>query len=310
MNPYEKAINASVLFEAMHHHWWTIDLDYLSKVWYVLFNHAIGVRYTEAEMQAYRDQERINGEPKIMSIDRFGTASIPITGVIAKRSSQVNRISGPSGTSVDAIRANFDAALADPGVRRIRFDIDSPGGVVNGIPDLSDHIRAQRGVKPMTSHVTGIMASGAYWIGSAADSIVASKSAMVGSIGVYGILQDASERFAKEGFKHEMVRAGKYKAEGHPLIGITEDARKLAQANADTHYTNFVDAVASNRGISVEKAKELGDGRVHVGPEAKRLGFVDALGPVESVFEDSGSPAGGGQAARAGGSALMVFLPR
>jgi ClpP class serine protease len=55
---------------------------------------------------------------------------------------------------------------------------------VNGANELAQAIYEARGTKPIVAYVGGSGASAAYWIASAADRIVVSPTAVLGSIGV------------------------------------------------------------------------------------------------------------------------------
>src|SRR5690349_6563448 len=117
-------------------------------------------------------------------------AVVPIHGVIEHRSSWLMEILG--GASVEGISAQLRAAVADPEVRAIVLDIDSPGGSVAGITELADEIRAARKTKRVYALANTTAASAAYWLGSQAAAFYATPSAQVGSIGIVGVHLDFS----------------------------------------------------------------------------------------------------------------------
>jgi signal peptide peptidase SppA len=240
---------------------WAVEPVFLDKIKTVFFRHFTGTKLSPQQVA-----EAIGRAPdaKVVRDDygyamynllENGTAVISIRGVIAKRASQVRGISSSSGTSCENIIENMNAALADTKVKKIIFDIDSPGGSVDGVAACADKIFAARGQKPMIACASGMICSAAYWIGSACDKIVIASDTFAGSIGVYSILEDWSKYLADEGVKAELIRAGKYKAEDHPYFPITDAARKHAQETVDTFYGFFIKAVAKNRGITETAAK-------------------------------------------------------
>jgi membrane-bound ClpP family serine protease len=81
----------------------------------------------------------------------------------------------------------------DPNVKAVVIDVDSPGGSVDGVAELFDQIYSARGSKPITAISNTLMASAAYWIGTAADELVVSPSGQVGSVGVYMVHDDFSK---------------------------------------------------------------------------------------------------------------------
>jgi signal peptide peptidase SppA len=177
-------------------------------------------------------------------------AVLPLMGLITHRGNMMGDISGPRGTSVEKFTAGFRQALNDPNVKAIVIDVDSPGGSVDGVDELASEIFQARGKKPMTAIANTLMASAAYYIGSAADELVVTPSGLVGSIGVYMAHTDTSEKDAKDGVKTTVISAGKYKAEGAAGKPLGEDGIAYAQSVVDSFYEQFVKAVARGRGVS------------------------------------------------------------
>ncbi|MBN8887580.1 MAG: S49 family peptidase [Rudaea sp.] len=110
-----------------------------------------------------------------------GIAVVPIAGPIMRYSNIFTEISGATSTQV--LATDIRTALDDPTVTGIVLNIDSPGGDARGINEMSDVIHSARGTKPIVAYAGGTMASTAYWIGSAADTVVADDTALLGSIG-------------------------------------------------------------------------------------------------------------------------------
>src|SRR5690606_30919548 len=86
--------------------------------------------------------------------------------------------------SVGILARDFSEALANPKIRGIVLEIDSPGGEATGINELGKMIAAGARQKPVIAYGGGMVASGAYWLASAAGEIVVDETAMLGSIGV------------------------------------------------------------------------------------------------------------------------------
>jgi signal peptide peptidase SppA len=211
------------------------------------------------------------------------TAVIPIYGVIMPRATLMSELSG--ATSVEGLRADFRTAMADPGVARIVFDVDSPGGSVEGIEELGEEIRAARGQKPMTAVANYLMASAAYWLASQADEIVASPSSLVGSIGVYAVHQDWSGAYEQAGVKPTLIKAGKYKAEGIDFMPLSEDAIAHFQESVDDSYEAFTAAVAKGRGTTPTAVRSgYGEGRALTARRAKAEGLVDRIDTLEGAY--------------------------
>jgi signal peptide peptidase SppA len=217
-------------------------------------------------------------------------AVLPLMGLITHRGNMMGDISGPRGTSVEKFTAGFRQALNDPNVKAIVIDVDSPGGSVDGVDELASEIFQARGKKPMTAIANTLMASAAYYIGSAADELVVTPSGLVGSIGVYMAHTDTSEKDAKDGVKTTVISAGKYKAEGAAGKPLGEDGIAYAQSVVDSFYEQFVKAVARGRGVSAAAVRNgFGEGRVVTAKQAVELGMVDRVATFDQVLAKYGA---------------------
>lgn len=206
-----------------------------------------------------------------------GVAVLPVYGIIDKRMNLMMRFSG--GTSTELLARDFKKALADPGVDAILLDVDSPGGSVDGPKDLADLIYAARGQKPVIAFANGLMASAAYWIGSAADMVMANATAEVGSIGVAAIHYDFSAADEKAGIKRTAIYAGKYKRIASDEKPLSAEGKDYLQGIIDDYYALFLGAVAQNRGTDIDTVQErMADGRIFIGKKALKAGLVDQIG--------------------------------
>jgi signal peptide peptidase SppA len=166
----------------------------------------------------------------------------------------------------------IDEALANPAVQRIAFEIDSPGGTVVGTPELADKIASIP--LPTMSYAKKLMASGAYYTGSQADYVIASPSAMVGSIGVIAVDESYDEAFKNMGLKVEVFRAGKYKAPNIAGEGYTDEMRELEQKSIEAMHEEFKQTVLRKRSLA---SREDMEGQVFSGREAAAKNLVTGL---------------------------------
>lgn len=214
-----------------------------------------------------------------------GVAIVPVYGVIAKKMNLFQAISG--GASTELLARDFNEAMADESVKAIILDIDSPGGSVDGTEDIAKVIYESRGTKPIVAYANGLMASAAYWLGSAADKIyMANKTTAVGSIGVVATHVDQSGVNEREGIKVTEITAGKYKripSENGPL---TKEGRAVMQDRVDYIYSVFVEDVAKFKNVSVQTViDDMADGRVFLGEQAIEAGLVDGISTLEGLIE-------------------------
>jgi signal peptide peptidase SppA len=201
-------------------------------------------------------------------------AVIPLVGVLTKAPTWYDDIIGlcPTAAKMD----DQAAAVADPEVAAIVFDIDSPGGFVNGTVELADAVAAANDVKPVVAVVRGMCCSGAYWIASQCGSIVARRESEVGNIGVYSVLADVSQFYASMGVVLETITSGQFKGLGADGR-ITDDLRAETTRIVNGLCGQFVAAVAVGRGMTLSAAATIADGRAYLGADAKQRGLVDSL---------------------------------
>ena len=216
---------------------------------------------------------------------RNGVAVIDVSGVIAKRMNLFTAISG--GVSTEMIGKVFQNALDDPAVASILLNIDSPGGSVDGPPNLANTIYAARDRKPIVALADGVMASAAYWIGAAASQIfAASRTTQVGSIGVVATHLDVSGLEAARGVKTTEIVSGKYKRMASSYAPLSVEGRQSIQDQTDYLYSVFLDAVATFRGMaSTEDVHAtMADGRIFFAEQAQAIGMVDGVATLDELL--------------------------
>lgn len=210
-------------------------------------------------------------------------AVLPVYGLLAKRTSLMTEMSG--GTSYDSLRASLDELLRDPAVSSIVLDVDSPGGEVDGLPELAAFVRAQRDVKPIVAQVDTLAASAAYWIASQASEVVVTPSGEVGSIGVYTAHQDVSAAMEAAGVRTTLVSAGRYKVEGNPYEPLGDEARAAIQDQVDAYYAMFLSDVARGRATTTDAvAAGYGEGRTLLAKPALAAGMVDRIDTLDATI--------------------------
>ena len=210
------------------------------------------------------------------------TAIIPISGPMFPKANLFTEVSG--ATSTESVAQDFVQALDDPSVHAIVLDINSPGGAVDGVSELAALIAQSRGMKPVTAYVGNMACSAAYWVASAADSIVVSDTAVLGSIGVVTQYVKRNEPGVS---RMDIVSTQSPKK---CLDPGTDAGKAEVQATIDALAQVFVETVAQNRGVSVNTVLEkFGQGGVRVGSKAVALGMADRLGSRSDAINAAGT---------------------
>lgn len=214
---------------------------------------------------------------------RDGVAVLPVTGPIFRRAGFFSDISG--ATSVETLAKDLETALADPNVRAVLLEFDSPGGEANGIGELAAMIRAGSQRKPVWGYAGGLAASAAYWLAAACEEVVISPAAMVGSIGCVTTWRDTRERDEKAGIRtYEIVSS---QSPGKRPDVATESGRAQIQTLVDQLADLFVAAVADYRSVTAETVlSDFGQGGIVIGQAAVDAGMADRLGSFEHTLSE------------------------
>jgi signal peptide peptidase SppA len=264
---------------------WAILPDTLKEIQEIYKAHVLGARIDIAAVEAKLGRPLKNEQESYTVHD--GVAVLPINGVMGKRMNLMTQISG--GSSTQLISKYFAEAMADEDVHSIVLHIDSPGGTVDGTETLANQIHAARGgKKPIIAVADGLMASAAYWVGSAAEKVYATERAsQIGSIGVVASHVDYSKAEEKAGVKVTEIYAGKYKRIASEHAPLTKEGRETLQDKVDSIYSIFVDDVARNRGVTAEYAVEhMANGKLFAASKAVKVGLVDGVSTLSQVVAD------------------------
>jgi len=252
----------------------------------------------EGVLQSMRQQYAADPDAMIKAVSNFtsrpaaerddfrlvnGVAVIPVNGPTTQRQSFLSFLFG--GTSLEQLTETYLDALEDRDVQAILFHINSPGGVVAGTDAFSNLIFNSRGRKPIVAFGDGVMASAAYWYGSAADLIVVDSTCEVGSIGIVKIHDDRSKEYEQMGVKRTALSTGKYKTLGNDFEPLSELAIESFMAEMNYLDGIFLNAVSRNRGVSPEIVlKNMADGRIFIGQQAVDAGLADQTGSIDDAI--------------------------
>jgi signal peptide peptidase SppA len=208
-----------------------------------------------------------------------GVATIRLEGTLMKQRASMSR-----STSTLQARRQIRSAVNNPDVGSILLSIESPGGTAAGTLELAQDVAEAAKKKPVYAFIEDLGASAAYWVASQATKIFANPTAIVGSIGTYGVVHDLSAMAAKEGVKVHVIRAGEMKGAGTPGTEIT--AEQLAEQQRIVNELNefFIKGVAAGRHLSLDEARALADGRVYVGHAAIGQRLIDGVQTSDQTF--------------------------
>lgn len=184
--------------------------------------------------------------------------------------------------SADDLIKKLDAIDNDKSVKGVILEIDSPGGTVVASKQVADKVKSMN--KPVVALIKETGASGAYWIASASDWIVADDLSVVGSVGVIGSYLQFSGLMEKYGVGYERLVAGEMKDIGSPYRELTPKEKELIQARINEIQQYFLKDVSSSRDLSPATVNKIRDGSFYLGADAKEMGLVDELGNIDDAY--------------------------
>lgn len=185
--------------------------------------------------------------------------------------------------SYDSIQNAFDECLADDQVKGIVFDINSPGGEVNGCADLGNKIFEARGKKPygIVARTGGMMCSAAYWLGSSCEKVYCADNGSLGSIGVLCCFSKWSE---------DLVKTQVVVSDLSPDKAATPDTPEglaLVKKELNDLASVFIETVARNRGTTYQDVlNNYGKGAVFIGADAVKAGLADGVISLDALCEE------------------------
>ncbi|WP_338481583.1 S49 family peptidase [Wolbachia endosymbiont (group A) of Nomada hirtipes] len=230
-------------------------------------------------LSLYNSKQPIFKNLKHFHINPKGIAIIRIYGVLTKKTEAFDHILDM--TSYENIHEEIESALGDKSIETILLDIDSPGGEVNGVFDLADFIYESRTKKRIIAIANDDAYSAAYAIASSAEKVFVSRTSGVGSIGVIASHIDQSRFDERQGIKYTTIFAGSRKNDLNPHEPMTSESLESLQKEVGRLYEMFLQLIARNRGLSMEKIRSTEAG-LYFGGKAVEIGLADG---VTTFFE-------------------------
>lgn len=211
----------------------------------------------------------------------LGVAVVRILGPIGYR---------PSGdfwarTYSDDIVQQLKTLDADSSVGVIVLDMDTPGGVSTGIPELVDTINRVKKTTPIYSLANSRSASAGFWLSSQATRSFVTPSGDVGSHGAFTMHVDVSKMLEDVGLAVTLISAGEHKVEGSPFGPLDDEATVEIQRTVDLVFDQFTTALSKGRGVTRKHVLDnFGQGRMFEAERALERGMVDGIATIDQLL--------------------------
>ncbi|CAH0141839.1 Putative signal peptide peptidase SppA [Peribacillus simplex] len=170
-------------------------------------------------------------------------------------------------------------------IKGIILRVNSPGGGVVESAEIYDKILDIKKVKkPVYVSMGSMAASGGYYISAPADKIYASPETMTGSLGVIMHGYNYEKLAKKYGVEFETIKSGPHKDIMSPTREMTGEEREILQNMINNSYDQFVKVIANGRGMTEKEVREIADGRIYDGRQAKENHLIDDFGHLDDVI--------------------------
>lgn len=187
---------------------------------------------------------------------------------------------------------DLDRLANDDDIKAVVLRINSGGGSAYASEQMWRAIQLLKKKKPVVVSMSGMAASGGYYMSCGADYIVAEPTTLTGSIGIFGMIPDASELLTdKLGLHFDMVKTNKSSDFGAQGRAFNADEANVMQQYVNRGYHLFISRVAAGRHILPEQVDRIGQGRVWTGSQALKIKLVDKLGTLDDAIAEAASRA-------------------
>jgi protease-4 len=172
-------------------------------------------------------------------------------------------------------------------IKGILLRVNSPGGAVGPAEEIYRVLKQlkEKTKKPIVVYSPSLNASGGYYISMAADKIVVTKGALIGSIGVIMEFANLEKLYEWAKISRYTITSGKFKDSGSEYRSMKEEERQYFQNLIMETYSQFREAVKEGRKLDDSVLNQYADGRIFNGAQAVSLGFADAVGVQEDAVE-------------------------
>jgi len=205
-------------------------------------------------------------------------------GVIVASGMIVDGKQPPGMVGSDSMIEMLNRARLNPKIKAVVLRIDSPGGSAQASEAIRRavlHVKAAG--KPVVVSMSGLAASGGYWIAAPADEIWAAPTTITGSIGAFGVMANFEQGLEKLGVHSDGLGTTTIASGIRPDRAMPAQLVKVMDLAMKHTYRRFLSVVANGRGMSVDAVASLAEGRVWTGVDAQRLGLVNGLGSFEDA---------------------------
>ncbi len=192
---------------------------------------------------------------------------------------------GQDNVGDKVIEKALERVRKDNTIKAVILRVDSPGGSVTASDKMGQAILKVKAEKPVVVSMSGVAASGGYWISADANKILAHPLTITGSIGIFAIKPNIKKLQEDIGLKRQVLVRGKFADALNAFEKLSPEAYQKADALINEGYQRFLARVAEGRKMTVSDVDSIAQGRVWIGESAQKIGLVDELGGFNRAVE-------------------------
>lgn len=254
------------------------------------------LKYKDQVIDDLKKLTYTDAKDDVKAMDIFQYIKVPDTNApktLIRKKVAVIYASGDidTGTSEDEIKSEelskaIREARRDSSIRAIVLRINSPGGSAYGSEVIWREVQLAAAVKPVVASMGDVAASGGYYIAAAADTIMADRTTITGSIGIFGMIPNFQNLLSnKLGITQDVVTTNEHSDMISVTRPMSQFERDLMQEMIENGYDTFITRVADGRKMDKTAVDEIGQGRVWAAPNAKEIKLVDVYGGLTEAVD-------------------------
>lgn len=247
------------------------------------------------KLQKLSQQDKVNfiSPAELAKLDVPASSSNDIAiyyaeGTIVDVSTQSPLNSTQSEIVGSKVVSDLDKLAKDESVKAVVLRINSGGGSAYASEQMWRAVQQLKAKKPVVVSMSGMAASGGYYLSCGADYIVADKTTLTGSIGIFGMVPDASELLTdKLGLHFDVVKTNVSSDFGAMGRGFNAAESAAMQNYVNRGYRLFLKRVADGRKMTPEQVDKIAQGRVWTGNQALKIKLVDKLSTLNDAVAEA-----------------------
>lgn len=251
-----------------------------------------GVKYAD-QMEALFEEEYGIEEPEYISLGDYASslitdpkrASAPKVAIVYANGDVVDGSGSDDKIYGYTLSQTLREVAEDDDIKSVVLRVNSPGGSALASDLIWREMENLKAKKPVIVSMGSYAASGGYYISAPADAIVADRSTLTGSIGVFGMMPSYGDALEdKLGITVDAVKTNANAGMGNGFEALSSTQYRAMMQGVDRVYERFTSLVAEGRNLTIERVLEIAEGRVWSGEQAQKIGLVDTCGGLTSAL--------------------------